>query len=86
MKMAAKFVKEKFCLTRRNDAVGQGFNRLGMIQWIDSVNLWQFVKLLHFNCQTVPIYRPFQIVQKRLQNTAEGIQSSHLEALLLIPA
>ena len=42
-----RFYKGKFCYTRRNDAVGQGFNRLGMIQWIDSVNLWQFVQLLH---------------------------------------
>jgi hypothetical protein len=25
MEMAANFIKEKFCHTRRNDAVGQGF-------------------------------------------------------------
>jgi hypothetical protein len=37
------------------------------IQNYPSVNLWQLVKLLHFNYQTVPIYRQFQIVQKRLQ-------------------
>jgi hypothetical protein len=43
MEMAAKFIKGKICHTRRNDVVGQGFNRLGMIQWIDSVNLGQFV-------------------------------------------
>jgi hypothetical protein len=37
--MDAKFIKGKFCHTRWNDAVGQGFNRLGMMQWIDSVYL-----------------------------------------------
>jgi len=46
------------------------------IQNYPSVNLWQFVQLLHFIRQTVPIYRLFQIVQKRLQNTTGGIQSS----------